>query len=219
MPKILENVREQLLAEAMKQIKENGYKKLTIRSVAGACKLSVGTVYNYFESKDILVASFMLEDWQKSMESMKCGIQKALLYGQDSEASENGPSRNETCVEVGRNVLLCIYQELNSFLAKYAFLFQDEEAGKVFASAFADRHKMLRGQLQALLLPMCGKKHEVEMEDEVEMEEDAEEKAERSNYTTDSTFLAEFLAENILTWTVAGKDFEEIYEVLGRIIE
>lgn len=170
MPKILENVREQLLAEAMKQIRENGYKKLTIRSVAGACGLSVGTVYNYFESKDMLVASFMLEDWQKTMNAMKDGIAGA---------------------DTNKQIMFCMYQELKSFLSKYVFLFQDEDAGKVFASAFADRHKLLRGQLQALLMTVCG----------------------------GDTFLEEFLAENILTWTVAGKEFEEIYRVLGRTIE
>ena len=63
MPKIIPNIREQLLNEAKKQIAEQGYSKTTIRSVANACNLGVGTVYNYFESKDMLIASFMAEDW------------------------------------------------------------------------------------------------------------------------------------------------------------
>ena len=46
MPKIIENVREQLLAVAKKQIGERGYANTTIRSVAGECGLAVGTVYN-----------------------------------------------------------------------------------------------------------------------------------------------------------------------------
>ena len=46
MPKIIENVREQLLTEAKRQIAENGYSATTIRSVAGACGLGIGTVYN-----------------------------------------------------------------------------------------------------------------------------------------------------------------------------
>ena len=56
MPKIIENVREQLLAEAKKQVFEHGYADTTIRSVARACGLGVGTVYNYFSSKEMLIA-------------------------------------------------------------------------------------------------------------------------------------------------------------------
>ena len=71
MPKIIENVRQTLLEEAKRQIKENGYAKTTIRSVAGACNVGVGTVYNYFESKDMLIATFMLEDWMECLREMK----------------------------------------------------------------------------------------------------------------------------------------------------
>ena len=58
MPKLLENIRTQLLAEAQKQVAERGYAKTTIRSVADACGIAAGTVYNYFSSKEMLVASF-----------------------------------------------------------------------------------------------------------------------------------------------------------------
>ena len=63
MPKIIENIREKLLEEAKRQVSESGYSSMTIRSVATACGVGTGTVYNYFPSKDMLVASFMLEDW------------------------------------------------------------------------------------------------------------------------------------------------------------
>ena len=63
MPKIIENIREALLVEAKRQIAERGYQNTTIRSVAKECGVAVGTVYNYFKSKDMLIASFILEDW------------------------------------------------------------------------------------------------------------------------------------------------------------
>ena len=84
MPKILENVREQLLMEARRQIAEYGYKNTTIRSVAEACGCGVGTVYNYFESKELLIATFVLEDWQKYlklMEGLSGEEPKKLLRG------------------------------------------------------------------------------------------------------------------------------------------
>ena len=74
MPKIIENVRELLLDTAKEQIRKQGYAKTTIRSVASACGLGVGTVYNYFKSKDMLIASFMLEDWQECLLEIKSRV-------------------------------------------------------------------------------------------------------------------------------------------------
>ncbi len=42
---------------------ERGYAALTVRGVAKQCGIAVGTVYNYFPSKDMLAAEVMLEDW------------------------------------------------------------------------------------------------------------------------------------------------------------
>ena len=44
MPKLIENIRAQLLAEAQRQVAKRGYAKTTIRSVAEACGIAVGTV-------------------------------------------------------------------------------------------------------------------------------------------------------------------------------
>ena len=43
MPKIIENLESRLIAEAKKQIEESGYGTMTIRSVAKACGVGVGT--------------------------------------------------------------------------------------------------------------------------------------------------------------------------------
>ena len=70
MPKIIDNLREQIQKEALEQILTNGYAKTTIRSVAAGCNIGVGTLYNYFKSKDELIASFMLEDWEICVKSI-----------------------------------------------------------------------------------------------------------------------------------------------------
>ena len=71
MPKIIENVRGMLIEEAQTQITANGYDNVTIRSIAKGCGLGLGTFYNYFKSKEMLIATFLNEDWQKRMSVIK----------------------------------------------------------------------------------------------------------------------------------------------------
>jgi AcrR family transcriptional regulator len=167
MPKIIENVREDLLREAKRQITEQGYKATTIRSVAAGCGVAVGTVYNYFSSKDMLIAHFMLEDWRRMTDELKS------LPTDDKRA-----------------YLLGIYTSLRDFAQKHSALFKDEEAAKVYGGVFLERHGMLRAQLAELISPVCG----------------------------ESGFTAEFVAESMLTWTMADRDFDEIYSVIKKII-
>lgn len=176
MPKIIENVREQLLFEARRQIEENGYAKTTIRSVASACHIAVGTVYNYFPSKEILIASFMVEDWKECLET----IQKI-----DSTKQET--------------FFRGIYDALTSFMTKHQALFNDSAAEKPFAEAFPARHRQLRQQITQLILPQCGS-------------------AGQSAKESDLFFTAEFIAEALLTWTVAGIPFEQLYALLRKLI-
>ena len=132
MPKIIENVREQLLNAAKRQISERGYANTTIRSVASECKLAVGTVYNYFESKDMLIASFMAEDWYE------CTAKIKAFSTHDKKA-----------------FLHCIYGALVEFSEKHKALFEDADAAKVFATVFSERHHQLREQIAELILPIC----------------------------------------------------------------
>ena len=130
MPKIIENVREKLLEEAKRQVKEQGYSAMTIRSVATACGVGTGTVYNYFPSKDILVASFMLEDWMLCIEEITASVAKA---------------------ENPNDALYCVYQELLKYIEKYQMLFNDENAEVSFRASFMQRHHLLVEQLAAPL--------------------------------------------------------------------
>ncbi len=176
MPKIIENVREQLLLEARRQIEENGYAGTTIRSVAAACHIAVGTVYNYFPSKEILIASFMVEDWEECLKTIR----------------KIDPSEQEI-------FLRGIYDALTSFIVKHQTLFNDSAAEKPFAEAFPARHRQLREQIANLILPQCGSTGQ-----------SAEE--------SDLFFTAEFIAEALLTWTVAGTPFDQLYAVIRKLI-
>jgi AcrR family transcriptional regulator len=136
MPKIINKIREKLMREAKRQVLENGYTALTIRSVAKACDVGVGTVYNYFTSKEMLVASFMLEDWQK-------------CYAKIVETSKN--------TKEIKDVLYVTYEQLHVFSKKYEKLFKDEKAETTYVSIGSIRHKTLRDQIASILLPFVKK--------------------------------------------------------------
>ena len=173
MPKILPRLREQLIDAARRQIEKSGYANTTIRSVAGECGVGVGTVYNYFPSKDMLIAAFMLEDWQLCLARMQ-------------EVSAADPAA----------LLLCIHKELCDFSRKHSALFRDADASKVFIGAFSERHRQLRSQLSAIILPVCP-----------------------PNPGKERAFLAEFIAESLLSWTMSETDPDVFLPILLKLLK
>lgn len=167
MPKIIENLPEKLAEEARRQTMESGYAAMTIRSVAKSCGVGVGTVYNYYASKDALVAAFMLTDWKLALQA---------IHG---------------CAETAGTedaVLLSIYENLTAFLDRYDAVFRDQAAAAGFAGSFTRYHGVLRSQLAQPLRKFCR-----------------------------DDFMAEFIAEALLTWTVAGKAFREIQPLVKQL--
>ena len=167
MPKIIEDLEGTLIAEAKKQIEENGYGAVTIRSIAKGCGVGVGTVYNYFSSKDALIATHLLEDWKICVDTIR-------------QASD--------CAQFPQPILECIYEQLTGFASRHEAIFRDEAAASGFAGSFSQYHGMLRHQLAQPLQRFCG-----------------------------SEFAAQFIAESLLTWTMTGKSFDEIYELLKKL--
>ena len=115
MPKIIENLEQRLKDAAKQQVKKVGYAAMTIRSVATACGVGVGTVYNYFSSKDELLASSMQDDW------MVCVAAMGEVAG------------SETTPEA---VARAVYDELSDFAHRHNHIFRDEAAAKSFANSF-----------------------------------------------------------------------------------
>ena len=167
MPKIIENLESRLMEEARKQIQDSRYSNLTVRSVAAACGIGIGTVYHYYPSKDALIAAFMLSDWKKCI---------AVIDAVSSRADSPAP------------VVRCIYDQLCSFTSTHQAILRDDTAASGFAGAFGKYHGLLRGQLAAPLRKFC---------------------------KTD--FSADFIAESLLTWSVAGKSFDEINGMIEKL--
>ncbi|MBQ6875193.1 MAG: TetR/AcrR family transcriptional regulator [Lachnospiraceae bacterium] len=168
MPKIIQNLEKRLIEEAIRQIEEVGYSGMTIRSVAKACEVGVGTVYNYFPSKDDLLATYLLKDWNDCITA----INAVSDYS-----------------ETSKPVARCIYDQLSQYALRHRSIFRDDSAAASFAGSFGRYHGLLRGQLAAPLRKFC-----------------------------DSDFSAEFVAEALLTWTMAETPFEEIYGMIEKLL-
>ena len=65
MPKVILGVRENLLKRAEELIELGEYDNFSIRSIAKDCGIAVGTLYNYFKSKDELLVAVINEHWKK----------------------------------------------------------------------------------------------------------------------------------------------------------
>lgn len=167
MPKIIENLESKLIEEAQKQIEQSGYSALTIRSVAKACGVGVGTVYNYFPSKDDLLAAHLLRDWKDCMAAIE-----NVSHHSDSPAP----------------VIRCIFDQLLSYAKRHQAIFCDKAAAANFAGSFSPYHGMLRMQLAAPIQKYCS-----------------------------SDFMAEFIAESLLTWSMSGKSFDDIYGMISKL--
>ena len=167
MPKIIENLENKLIEEAKKQITESGYSAMTIRSVAKACGVGVGTVYNYFPSKEAMMATYMLTDWKECI---------AAIHAVSTYSDNPKP------------VVLCIYDQLLLFAKRHETIFKDEAASAAFAGSFSKYHVMLRAQLASPLRKFCS-----------------------------SEFSADFIAEALLTWTMAGKNFDDIFGIIEKL--
>ncbi len=168
MPKIIEDLPRRLMEEARRQVQESGYSALTIRSVAKGCGVGVGTVYNYYASRDALVASFLLTDWNSCLEAIRTEAENAVHP---------------------EPVLWKVYESLKQFLQQHEAVFRDESAAVGFSGASGHYHSLLRSQLADPIRRFCC-----------------------------DDFTAEFIAEAMLVWTVAGKSFEEIYQLIQKLI-
>ena len=168
MPKIIKNLESKLLTEARRQIEELGYGAVTIRSVAAACGVGVGTVYNYYSSKDQLLATYMLEDWNQCVTA----INAVSNYS-----------------DTPKPVVRCIYDQLLAYAQRHQSIFRDQTALTAFAGFSGNYHRLLRSQIAAPLQKFC-----------------------------ESDFSADFTAEALLTWTMAGTDFDVLYPMIQKLL-
>ena len=115
MSRIIENLRDKLLGEACKQIETMGYSTMTIQSIAKACGVAVGTVYNYYSSKDQILAAYLEHKWEKYLDT----IYIVSRYSRTYDA-----------------VIKCIYDQLKSFEENHQLLLRNADVGRIIDVQF-----------------------------------------------------------------------------------
>ena len=142
-PKLIENLKEKLLDEAKKQLMDVGYEAMMISSLAKACGVGVGTVYNYYPSKEAILNACISEDWEKRMEV----IENVAKYSPSYDA-----------------VIHCVYDQIVIFSQEHRYIFRESSnSDNVYAitmrhtKALSDRvavalRKFCESDAQALLI-------------------------------------------------------------------
>ena len=129
MPKIIENIRERAIEEARGELLRSGYAALTIRGIAAKLGIGLGTFYNYFPSKEVLIANAILVDWLEHVDRASAAI--------------------GSCEDVTSG-LAAIHGCLVDFVGLYRATFAASDY-TLAGPTYAERHTMLCDQIAGLI--------------------------------------------------------------------
>ncbi len=134
MPKVIENLKEKILEEADRQLRENGYSAMTIQSIARACGVGVGTVYNYFPSKEKILIACMAAVWCDCMDTIRAVAKYSPTY---------------------ETVIQCIYDQIHTFVVEHEYFFRDTAAANSIDGAIYRHLWCMASQLAEPLRKYC----------------------------------------------------------------
>lgn len=73
-----QQTRENIYQAAMQLLNEYGYEYITVSNICKLAKVSTGSFYHYFESKDVLMANFFFEAYNKFEEKYQTELEDPL---------------------------------------------------------------------------------------------------------------------------------------------
>ncbi len=74
MPKIVPDVRNRILDAVSNGVETEGWKALSLRTLASRCGIAVGTIYNYFPTKEAVLAAAIGRDWAGVLRSTRAAF-------------------------------------------------------------------------------------------------------------------------------------------------
>lgn len=76
MPKIIENLEEEIAKTALELFRNNSYENVSMRKIAAEVGIAVGTLYNYYPNKWELYIEVFEESWRETYEILKKNCQQ-----------------------------------------------------------------------------------------------------------------------------------------------
>lgn len=66
MSRIIENPEQLILSRAKEILYNEGIKKFSMRNLSGKCGIALGTIYNYYSTKEELIIEMMTDYWKEN---------------------------------------------------------------------------------------------------------------------------------------------------------
>jgi len=129
MPKIIEGVREGLIMAARRHLQSEEQGTFSLRDIAAECGIAVGTVYNYFPTKDMLIATAISDDWLSVLQNADTDMKEADTFD---------------------DAIRALISRIGSFRARYDRIFNSSTM-KVDAARFMQGKLVLRSQMKERL--------------------------------------------------------------------
>lgn len=76
MPKIIKDLKDQILASAIKIFNESDFKGVSLRKIASDCNIAVGTLYNYYPGKKEIMFDVFNKLWSNTFDYLEVFIEE-----------------------------------------------------------------------------------------------------------------------------------------------
>ena len=130
MPKIIKNPEDRILQAARQRLLDKELSSFSLRGIAADCGIAVGTIYNYFNDKESLMAAVMIQDWKDALETTR----KELTQTQSLQEG-----------------LLDICNGLRNFCLRYQKVWSSYPTGGEFSMRYRKRHELLLSQITEMI--------------------------------------------------------------------
>ena len=121
MPKIIPDIQTTIFTATKSLLQKHGYTGISLRMIAAECNISVGTIYNYYPNKLLLVLDIIQKDWLE-------------LFVFSQQEYDEMTSIN--------TVLLLIFRKIRSFPKEYWNLF-NQFSGESMDEQFIHNHRFV----------------------------------------------------------------------------
>ncbi|MCF0238014.1 MAG: TetR/AcrR family transcriptional regulator [Sphaerochaetaceae bacterium] len=145
MPKIIPDARKIILSKTEELMKVITFSDLTMRDVAKEVKMALGTLYNYYPSKEAIVSHVIASNWVEILENMK-------------KSCDNASSLEES--------LGIVFNSISAFSEKWENFWSTYVFSPKSSYNIRERREFFKNQILDFIRPVF-EKNNVELEDDV----------------------------------------------------